>query len=53
MPEGTSWEEVEVPKEVAQISAGPGDLLWALLWDGNLLVRIGLSLDSPTGELSL
>ncbi|XP_035472130.2 tectonin beta-propeller repeat-containing protein 1 isoform X3 [Scophthalmus maximus] len=49
VPEGSSWEEVEVPKEVAQLSAGPGDLLWALLWDGNLLVRMGLSLDSPTG----
>ncbi|KAM9745169.1 tectonin beta-propeller repeat-containing protein 1 [Menidia menidia] len=49
VPEGTSWEEVEAPKEVAQLSAGPGDLLWALLWDGNLLVRTGLSLDSPTG----
>ncbi|KAM7386786.1 hypothetical protein PAMA_009419 [Pampus argenteus] len=49
VPEGSSWEEVEVPKEVAQISVGPGDLLWALLWDGNLLVRTGLSLDSPTG----
>lgn len=49
VPEGSSWEEVEVPKEVAQISAGPGDLLWALLWDGSLLVRTGLSLDSPTG----
>uniref|UniRef100_A0A3Q3GQ88 Tectonin beta-propeller repeat-containing protein 1 n=1 Tax=Labrus bergylta TaxID=56723 RepID=A0A3Q3GQ88_9LABR len=49
VPEGTCWEEVEVPKEVAQLSAGPGDLLWALLWDGNLLVRTGLTLDSPTG----
>ncbi|XP_054891792.1 tectonin beta-propeller repeat-containing protein 1 [Poeciliopsis prolifica] len=49
VPEGTGWEEVEVPKEVAQLSVGPGDLLWALLWDGNLLVRTGLSLDSPTG----
>lgn len=49
VPEGTSWEEVEVPKEVAQLSAGPGDLLWAVLWDGNLLVRTGLSLDSPAG----
>lgn len=39
-----------MPKEVAQISTGPGDLLWALLWDGNLLVRTGLSLDSPTGQ---
>lgn len=50
MPEGSNWEEVEVPKEVAQLSAGPGDLLWAVLWDGNLLVRKGLSLDSPSGE---
>lgn len=49
VPEGSAWEEVEVPKEVAQLSAGPGDLLWALLWDGNLLVRNGLTLDSPTG----
>ncbi|XP_075994938.1 tectonin beta-propeller repeat-containing protein 1 isoform X2 [Genypterus blacodes] len=49
VPEGSGWEEVEVPKEVAQISAGPGDLLWALLWNGSLLVRTGLSLDSPTG----
>ncbi|XP_028310342.1 tectonin beta-propeller repeat-containing protein 1 isoform X2 [Gouania willdenowi] len=49
VPEGVSWEEVEAPKEVAQLSAGPGDLLWTLLWDGNLLVRTGLSLDSPTG----
>uniref|UniRef100_A0A8C9ZYR3 Tectonin beta-propeller repeat-containing protein 1 n=1 Tax=Sander lucioperca TaxID=283035 RepID=A0A8C9ZYR3_SANLU len=49
VPEGSRWEEVEVPKEVAQLSAGPGDLLWALLWDGNLLVRTGLTLDSPTG----
>ncbi|XP_053193929.1 tectonin beta-propeller repeat-containing protein 1 isoform X1 [Scomber japonicus] len=51
VPEGSSWEEVEVPKEVAQISVGPKDLLWALLWDGNLLVRTGLTLDSPTGTL--
>lgn len=50
MPEGSSWEEVEVPKEVSQLSAGPGDLLWAVLWDGNLLVRKGLSLDSPSGQ---
>lgn len=49
VPEGSGWEEVETPKEVAQLSAGPGDLLWAVMWDGNLLVRTGLSLDSPTG----
>ncbi|XP_061604739.1 tectonin beta-propeller repeat-containing protein 1 [Phyllopteryx taeniolatus] len=51
VPEGSSWDEVEVPKEVAQLSLGPRDLLWAVLWDGNLLVRTGLSLDSPTGTL--
>ncbi|XP_061160008.1 tectonin beta-propeller repeat-containing protein 1 isoform X1 [Syngnathus typhle] len=49
VPEGTDWEEVEVPKEVSQLSLGPRDLLWTALWDGNLLVRAGLSLDSPTG----
>ncbi|XP_051905239.1 tectonin beta-propeller repeat-containing protein 1 isoform X2 [Hippocampus zosterae] len=49
IPEGTRWDEVEVPKEVVQLSLGPRDLLWAVLWDGNLLVRTGLSLDSPTG----
>ncbi|KAJ7989723.1 hypothetical protein DPEC_G00307480 [Dallia pectoralis] len=50
VPEGQCWEEVEAPKEVAQISAGPGDLLWAILWDGQLLVRKGISMDSPTGS---
>lgn len=52
IPEGTRWDEVEVPKEVVQLSLGPKDLLWAVLWDGNLLVRTGLSLDSPTGQPS-
>uniref|UniRef100_A0A673WSF0 Tectonin beta-propeller repeat-containing protein 1 n=1 Tax=Salmo trutta TaxID=8032 RepID=A0A673WSF0_SALTR len=50
VPEGQCWEEVEAPREVAQISAGPGDLLWAVLWDGQLLVRTGICLDSPTGS---
>ncbi|XP_062308052.1 tectonin beta-propeller repeat-containing protein 1 isoform X2 [Osmerus eperlanus] len=49
VPEGSCWEEVEVPRELSQLSAGPGDLLWALLWDGQLLVRTGITLDSPTG----
>ncbi|KAM9471956.1 tectonin beta-propeller repeat-containing protein 1 isoform 1-T3 [Salvelinus alpinus] len=50
VPEGQCWDEVEAPREVAQISAGPGDLLWAVLWDGQLLVRTGICLDSPTGS---
>ncbi|KAG9264374.1 tectonin beta-propeller repeat-containing protein 1-like [Astyanax mexicanus] len=48
-PEGTAWENIPVPKEVSQISAGPGDLLWAVLWDGQLLVRTGISKDCPKG----
>uniref|UniRef100_A0A8B9HMK8 Peroxin/Ferlin domain-containing protein n=1 Tax=Astyanax mexicanus TaxID=7994 RepID=A0A8B9HMK8_ASTMX len=53
-PEGTAWENIPVPKEVSQISAGPGDLLWAVLWDGQLLVRTGISKDCPKGlSLSL
>ncbi|XP_051989161.1 tectonin beta-propeller repeat-containing protein 1-like [Xyrauchen texanus] len=48
-PEGTRWEPVQVPREVAQVGAGPKDLLWAVLWDGQLLVRTGISKDCPTG----
>ncbi|XP_066497622.1 tectonin beta-propeller repeat-containing protein 1 isoform X2 [Hoplias malabaricus] len=48
-PEGSVWEYVPVPKEVSQISAGPGDLLWAVLWDGQLLVRTGIGKDCPKG----
>uniref|UniRef100_A0AAR2K8A1 Peroxin/Ferlin domain-containing protein n=1 Tax=Pygocentrus nattereri TaxID=42514 RepID=A0AAR2K8A1_PYGNA len=48
-PEGTAWEHVAVPREVSQISVGPGDLLWAVLWDGQLLVRTGINNDCPTG----
>lgn len=48
-PEGTRWDAIQVPREVAQVSAGPKDLLWAVLWDGKLLVRTGISKDCPKG----
>ncbi|XP_017274045.1 tectonin beta-propeller repeat-containing protein 1 [Kryptolebias marmoratus] len=48
-PEGSSWEEVDVPGEVVQISCGPGDLVWAVLWEGQLIVREGVSRDCPKG----
>lgn len=48
-PEGSGWESVQVPREVAQVSAGPKDLLWVVLWDGQLLVRTGISKDCPKG----
>ena len=48
-PEGTSWEEVTLPGEVVQISCGPVDLVWAVLWEGQLLVREGITRDCPQG----
>ncbi|KAK9965460.1 hypothetical protein ABG768_004551 [Culter alburnus] len=49
-PEGSYWEEVSVPGEVVQISSGPGDLVWAVLWEGHLLVREGISRDCLRGS---
>ncbi|KAK7134549.1 hypothetical protein R3I93_017845 [Phoxinus phoxinus] len=49
-PEGSFWEEVPVPGEVVQISCGPGDLVWAVLWEGNLMVREGIGRDCLNGS---
>uniref|UniRef100_A0A8C2QA54 Tectonin beta-propeller repeat containing 1b n=1 Tax=Cyprinus carpio TaxID=7962 RepID=A0A8C2QA54_CYPCA len=49
-PEGTRWEPIQVPQEVAQVSAGPKDLLWVVLWDGQLLARTGINKDCPKGS---
>ncbi|KAJ8413693.1 hypothetical protein AAFF_G00082000 [Aldrovandia affinis] len=49
-PEGSGWEEVQIPGEVVQISCGPGDLVWAVLWEGQLLVREGIGRDCPKGS---
>ncbi|GLD62727.1 tectonin beta-propeller repeat-containing protein 1, partial [Lates japonicus] len=48
-PEGSLWEEVSLPGEVVQISCGPGDLVWAALWEGQLIVREGIGRDCPKG----
>lgn len=48
-PEGSSWEEVPLPGEVVQISSSPGDLVWAVLWEGEFIVREGISRDCPKG----
>lgn len=50
-PEGSLWEEVPLPGEVVQISCGPGDLVWAVLWEGQFIVREGISRDCPKGTL--
>ncbi|XP_067285521.1 tectonin beta-propeller repeat-containing protein 1 [Pseudorasbora parva] len=49
-PEGSFWEDVPVPGEVVQISCGPGDLVWAVLWEGHLLVREGIGRDCLKGS---
>lgn len=48
-PEGSAWCPVDTPGEVAQISCGPHDLLWATLWEGQALVREGVSRNNPRG----
>ncbi|CAB1338307.1 unnamed protein product, partial [Coregonus sp. 'balchen'] len=51
-PEGDGWEEVSLPGEVVQISCGPGDLVWAVLWEGQLIVwfRRGINSHNPCGS---
>ena len=48
-PEGSLWVEVPLPGEVVQVSCGPGDLVWAVLWEGQLIVREGIGRDCPKG----
>uniref|UniRef100_A0A8C1WWV2 Tectonin beta-propeller repeat-containing protein 1 n=1 Tax=Cyprinus carpio TaxID=7962 RepID=A0A8C1WWV2_CYPCA len=47
---GSVWEEVPIPGEVVQISCGSGDLVWAVLWEGHLLVREGVGRDCLKGS---
>ncbi|XP_029414961.1 tectonin beta-propeller repeat-containing protein 1 isoform X2 [Nannospalax galili] len=41
---------METPREVAQISCGPHDLVWATLWEGQALVREGINRNNPKGS---
>ena len=52
-PEGLSWLVVPTPKgcEASQVSCGPSGLTWVTTWDGSVLVRTGMSRDTPQGEL--
>ena len=51
-PEGESWLVIPIPKgsEVSQVSCGPSGLTWFTTWDGAVLVRTGMSRDTPQGE---
>lgn len=54
-PEGLRWTAIAVPPlcEVNQLSVGPTGLVWALLLDGNVLIRSGVTRDNPTGTFIL
>lgn len=41
-----------LPGEVVQISCGPAELVWAVLWEGQFIVREGISRDCPKGKES-
>lgn len=53
-PEGMRWNAVTVPPgcEVKSISCGAAGLVWAVLWNGKALVRVGISRTCPTGKLN-
>jgi len=50
-PEGLRWTSIPLPQgcEVKQISIGPTGLVWAVLWNGRALVRVGVTRESLTG----
>lgn len=52
-PEGSTWSLISTPGEVAQISCGSYDLLWATLWEGQAIVREGIDRNNPQGILYL
>nr|XP_057917268.1 tectonin beta-propeller repeat-containing protein 1 isoform X2 [Doryrhamphus excisus] len=51
-PEGSFWSEIPLPGEVIQISCGAEELVWAVLWEGQFIVREGISRDCPQGTLA-
>lgn len=49
-PEGTDWINVPVPGEqIKSVSCGANKLLWALNYDGEVLIRSGITLNNPIG----
>ena len=49
-PEGDSWIEVPTGElNLVQISVGPLGLLWGCTWDGQAVVRSGVTYIKPYG----
>lgn len=51
-PEGLRWTAISTPSgcEVSQISVGNTGLVWAVLYNGRVIVRSGVTKDSMSGE---
>lgn len=54
-PEGTRWSSISMPSgcEVRNVSCGATGLVWAVLWNGKALVRIGICGNNSTGDVLL
>ena len=54
-PEGKSWIHVDVPSDLylVQLSVGPSGLLWAITYDGEAVVRLGISHQNPLGKFTI
>jgi tectonin beta-propeller repeat-containing protein 1 len=52
-PEGTRWNAIPTPSgcEVKHINCGPTGLVWAVVWGGKCIVRIGVNGGTPMGNL--
>ena len=50
-PEGVKWKHVDTPPDadVTSLWVSRTGYVWAVTWDGNALVRIGVSRENPTG----
>lgn len=51
-PEGTLWREVFTSegKGLVQLSVAPTGVVWGVTWDGQGVIRIGVSRDHPLGK---
>lgn len=53
-PEGCAWQEIEISEHPAliNISVGASNLVWAVTWDGNTLVRTEVTRNNVYGMTS-
>ena len=51
-PEGDGWEHVPNPEghDVTSVGVGRSGRVWAVTWEGRILVRLGVSRERATGQ---